>query len=58
MNIRFFPKQFLERDKYFGLFKIGDGITYFEMGVLDMPVTIEGDAGIPFSTMNPSLLLN
>ena len=42
MNIRLFPDQFLQRDECFGLFKLGDG------GELDLPVTVEGDAGIPF----------
>jgi hypothetical protein len=42
VNIRLFPDQFLQRDECFGLFKLGDD------GELDLPVTIEGDAGIPF----------
>ncbi len=42
MSIRLFPEQFLERDHCFGLFKMG------EDGELDLPVTVEGDAGIPF----------
>jgi len=42
MNIRFFPEQFLECDQRFRLFKVGDD------GALDLPVTIEGDAGIHF----------
>ena len=41
-NIRLFPEQFLQHDKCFGLFKLG------EHGQLDLPVTVEGDAGIPF----------
>lgn len=42
MSIRLFPEQFLERDHCFGLFRVGEG------GVLDLPITIEGDAGIHF----------
>lgn len=42
MNIRLFPDQFLQRDECFGLFKLGDD------DELDLPVTVEGDAGIPF----------
>jgi hypothetical protein len=42
MKIRLFPEQFIERDYCFGLFKVGGG------RVLDLPVTIEGDAGIHF----------
>lgn len=42
MNIRLFPDQFLQRDECFGLFKPGGA------GERDLPVTIEGDAGIPF----------
>jgi len=41
-NIRLFPDQFLQHDECFGLFKLG------EEGRLDLPVTIEGDAGFPF----------
>lgn len=49
MKIRLFPEQFLERDHCFGLFKVG------EDGVLDLPVTIEGDAGIHFHIVHPVL---
>jgi len=42
MNIRLFPEQFLRRDACFGLFKLDDA------GELDLPITIEGDIGIPF----------
>ena len=42
MKIRLFPGQFLERDRCFGLFKAD------EDGVFDLPVTMEGDAGIHF----------
>ena len=42
MNIRLFPNQFLQRDECFGLFKPG------EESAFDLPVTIEGDVGIPF----------
>jgi hypothetical protein len=41
-KIRLFPEHFIYRDKCFGLFKLG------EDGPLDLPITIEGDAGIPF----------
>lgn len=57
VNLRLFPDQFLRSDKCFGLFKLGDH------GELDLPVTIEGDAGIPFhivhsdpDSRSPSLL--
>ena len=42
MRIRLFPDQFIHGDKCFGLFVQG------EDDKLDSPVTIEGDAGIPF----------
>lgn len=42
MNVRLFPKQFIQRDKCFGLFNPG------EDGQVDLPITIEGEAGIPF----------
>lgn len=42
MNIRLFPDKFLQHDECFGLFKLGDD------GELDLPITVEGDAGIPF----------
>lgn len=42
MIIRLFPEEFIHRDKCFGLFKLAVD------GQLDLPLTVEGDAGIPF----------
>jgi hypothetical protein len=41
MKIRLFPQHFLQRDGYFGLFRLEDN------GELDLPLTIEADARIP-----------
>jgi hypothetical protein len=46
MNIRLFPEQFFEREECCGLFKLG------EESALDLLVTIEGDAGIPFHVVH------
>lgn len=48
-NIRLFPDRFLQRDQCFGLFKMEDN------DELDLPVTIEGDAGIHFHIVHPKL---
>jgi hypothetical protein len=41
-NLYSLSDQFLQHDECFGLFKLGDD------GELDLPVAVEGDAGIPF----------
>jgi hypothetical protein len=46
MYIRLFPEYFLQRDECFGLFILGD------RGAIDLPVTIEGEGGIPLHVVH------